>query len=214
MTRWHFNHEKLLFPNDFIPIFEENGFIEELDYKVFENVCIFQRKIIDSNRRPVPISVNVSRYITDYKKYINRINEIRNKYEIPNWLIEIEITEGMYINNAEIIAEFINMLHKEGYSVSMDDFGAGYSNLSSLATLDFDLIKLDKNFCKNQSGKETTILASIIDLIRNLNMNVLCEGVETQKFADYLKSLGCYIVQGYLYDKPLPEEAFIKKYIK
>ncbi|MCR5113014.1 MAG: bifunctional diguanylate cyclase/phosphodiesterase [Acholeplasmatales bacterium] len=214
LTRWHFNHEKLLFPNDFIPIFEENGFIEELDYKVFENVCIFQRKIIDSNRRPVPISVNVSRYITDYKKYISKINEIRNKYEIPNWLIEIEITEGMYINNAEIIAEFINMLHKEGYSVSMDDFGAGYSNLSSLATLDFDLIKLDKNFCKNQSGKETTILASIIDLVRNLNMNVLCEGVETQKFADYLKSLGCYIVQGYLYDKPLPEEAFIKKYIK
>ena len=120
----------------------------------------------------------------------------------------------MYVNNSDEISNFMDKLHSEGYTISMDDFGAGYSNLSSLANLNFDLIKLDKNFCSNQENeKETIILAMIMKLTKKLKLKVLCEGVETQDYADYLKSIGCDIVQGYLYDKPIPAAQFKEKYI-
>ena len=213
LTRWFFYHKKLIFPNTFIPMFEENGFIEELDYAVFENTCKFLRGVIDEGKNPVPISLNVSRYVSDFKEYLRVLNRIKRKYEIPDNLIELEITEGMFYNNDDIIAEFIDLLHESGYKVLMDDFGSGYSNISSLATLNFDCIKLDKSLAQNNTKKHQTIVSSLISMIKNLNMSVLCEGVETNDYAEFLKTVGCNIIQGYLYDKPLPEEDFKKKYI-
>lgn len=215
LTRWNFKKERLLTPNYFIPLFEQNGFITDLDFRVFENVCIFLRKCLDEQITPVKISVNVSRYQSDFDVYIETINAIRKKYEIdPSW-IEIELTEGMYIENIEKISDFIKNLHDSGYKISMDDFGAGYSNLSSLATLDFDLIKLDKNFCSNQENeKENIILSFVMSLAKKLKMDVLCEGVETQEFADYLKQIGCTMVQGFLFERPIPSEEFKEKYLK
>jgi len=215
LTRWNFNFEKLLFPNDFIPIFEENGFINDLDYGVFENVCSFLRQIIDLGYKPIKISVNVSRYQKDFTKYLNTLNEIRNKYNIEAKYIEIEITESMYNENVEDIANFINDLHKNGYYVSMDDFGSGYSNLASLAKLDFDIIKLDKTFCNDLNNyKEQTILAFVMNLVKDLDIDVLCEGVETKELIENLKNLGCFLVQGYYYSKPIPSEEFIEKFLK
>ncbi len=214
LTRWNYNFKELIFPNVFIPLFESNGFITELDYQVFENVCKFQRQILNEGKKPIKISVNVSRYQQDFDEYLERINDIRVKYNISPSLIEIEITEGMYINNSDEISDFMEKIHNHGYTISMDDFGAGYSNLSSLANLNFDLIKLDKNFCSNQDNeKETLILSMIMKLTKKLKLQVLCEGVETQDYADYLKSIGCDIVQGYLYDKPIPADQFKEKYI-
>lgn len=214
LTRWYFKHEKLLTPNHFIPLFEKNGFITELDYTVFENVCKFQRKCIDDGIKPIKISVNVSRYQSNFEAYLNEINRIRDKYDIDPALIEIEITEGMYIDNINRISSFMDKLHSHGYSISMDDFGAGYSNLSSLATLDFDLIKLDKGFCSNPDNKkESIILSFVMSLAKNLNVDVLCEGVETKEFAEYLKDIGCNLVQGFLYEKPIPADDFKKKYL-
>ena len=214
LTRWNYNFQELIFPNIFIPLFESNGFITELDYQVFENVCKFQRQVLDEGKSPIKISVNVSRYQQDFDEYLERINNIRIKYNISPSLIEIEITEGMFVSNSDEISAFMDKLHGEGYTISMDDFGAGYSNLSSLANLNFDLIKLDKNFCSNQENeKETIILSMIMKLTKKLKLQVLCEGVETQDYADYLKSIGCDIVQGYLYDKPIPATQFKEKYI-
>lgn len=214
LTRWYFKKERLLPPNAFIPLFEQNGFITELDFKVFENVCIFLRGCLDEGIEPVKISVNVSRYQTDFDYYIETINAIREKYGIDPSLIEIEITEGMYIENIDQISQFIKKLHDCGYKISMDDFGAGYSNLSSLATLDFDLIKLDKNFCSNKENeKENIILSFVMALAKKLKMDVLCEGVETQEFAEYLKTIGCTLVQGFLFERPIPSEDFKKKYL-
>ncbi len=213
LTRWFFYHKKLIFPNTFIPMFEENGFIEELDYAVFENTCKFLRGVIDEGKNPVPISLNVSRYVSDFKDYLRVLNRIKRKYKIPDNLIELEITEGMFYNNDDIIAEFIDLLHEYGYKVLMDDFGSGYSNISSLATLNFDCIKLDKSLAQNNTKKHQTIISSLISMIKNLNMSVICEGVETNDYAEFLKTVGCNIIQGYLYDKPLPEEDFKKKYI-
>ncbi|MGM9969652.1 MAG: EAL domain-containing protein [Anaeroplasma sp.] len=214
LTRWNFNNEKILTPNVFIPLFEQNGFIDELDLIVFENVCKYQRHIIDSNIKPITISLNISRYQKNFDSYIDKINIIRNKYEIDPSLIEIEITEGMYIDNVDLISNVIKKLHANGYSISMDDFGAGYSNLSSLANLDFDTIKLDKNFCSKEGIKEKVILTFVMNLAKNLNLNVLCEGVETKELVEFLKSIGCVLVQGYYYDKPIPCEEFTKKYFK
>lgn len=214
LTRWNFKNVKLLTPNNFIPLFEMNGFITELDYTVFENVCKFLRSCIDENLKPIKISVNVSRYQPNFEQYLNEIDAIRKKYDVDPSLIEIEITEGMYIDNINRVSDFISKLHSHGYSISMDDFGVGYSNLSSLATLDFDLIKLDKGFCADQQNeKQSIVLSFVMTLAKNLNVEVLCEGVETREFAEYLKAIGCNLVQGFLYEEPIPADEFKNKYL-
>lgn len=214
LTRWFYKKDKILTPNLFIPLFEENSFINELDYKVFENVCRFQKNCVDEGLKPIIISVNVSRYQLDFHRYIERINSIRNKYQINPNLIEIEITEGMYIENIDQMSEFLKILRGYGYRIAMDDFGSGYSNLSSLAALDFDVIKLDKSFCSNKDNeKELIILKFVMQLAKQLKMEVLCEGVETEEFCKYLQSLGCNLVQGFLFERPIPADTFKNKYL-
>ena len=214
LSRWNYKHQSILYPDSFIPIFEQTGFINKFDYKVFENVCRFQRECIDDGLVPLKISINVSRYQKNFDEYIKRIDEIRELYKVDARLIEIEITESMYIENVDVIAKFIDDLHKHNYSISMDDFGSGYSNLANLANLDFDTIKLDKNFCGDQNNpKEGIILSTIMNLVKNLKMDVLCEGVETSETANFLRSIGCKVVQGYLFDRPINCAEFKKKYL-
>ena len=204
----------MIYPDIFIPLFEENGFIKELDLHVFENVCIFQRNVLDQGLEPVTISVNLSMYQTNLDEYFNKIDEIRNKYNIPAKYLEIEITESTYVKNINNVISLMTKLHDNGYKVSMDDFGTGYSNLSSLATFDFDTIKLDKNFCSKEGEKERIILKFIVNLAKNLNIQVLCEGVETKELVDFLKKIGCTLIQGYYVDKPMPAEDLLEKYLK
>ncbi|MBO5711572.1 MAG: EAL domain-containing protein [Acholeplasmatales bacterium] len=214
LTRWNYKGRRIIMPGEFIPLFEQIGFINELDFAVFENVCKFQKECIDKDINPLPISVNISRYQTNYDGYISRINEIRAMYNVPSRLIEIEITEGTYLANTEATSKFIENLHYYGYKVSMDDFGSGYSNLSSLAALDVDLMKLDRGFCTNRHNKkENVILSFVMTLAKSLNIDVLCEGVENEELVEYLKSVGCTIVQGFLYDRPIPASDFMKKYL-
>ena len=214
LTRWKYNHEKMIFPDTFIPLFEQNGFIKELDLHVFENVCKFQRSVIDSGCEPVTISVNLSMYQTNFDEYLSKINEIKNKYNVPAKYLEIEITESTYVKNINNVSDLMKKLHANGYQISMDDFGTGYSNLSSLATFDFDIIKLDKNFCADKENeKERTILTFVVNLAKSLNIKVLCEGVETKELVDFLKDIGCTLIQGYYFDKPMPAEDLKKKYL-
>lgn len=213
LTRWKYKGEKLLFPDTFIPLFEEQGVIEKLDYAVFENVCIYQEKLIKAGKKPVPISVNVSRYVSNFDGYIEKIEFIRKKYNIDPSLIEVEITEGMYYENSYMISEFISKLHNAGYNVSMDDFGAGYSNLVSMAKLKFDVIKFDKSFCMDLQNENVRImLDKLIELIKMMNMKTLCEGVETKENVEYLTSIGVDSIQGYYYSKPIPAAEFYEKY--
>ena len=213
LTRWKYKGEKLLFPDTFIPLFEQQGVIDKLDYSVFENVCRYQRNLIDENKKVVPISVNVSRFISDFDGYIKNIEGIRKKYDIDPKYIEIEITEGMYYENSQKIFEFICKLHDVGYKVSMDDFGSGYSNLVSMAKLNFDTIKFDKSFCIDLENNNVKImLDKLIELIKMMNMSTICEGVETKENVDYLTKIGCDSIQGYYYSKPIPYQDFKKKY--
>ena len=213
LTRWHYKFEKLMFPDQFIPLFEQQGIIEKLDFRVFENVCIYQKKLLDENKLAVPISVNVSRYVSNFDDYVDKIESIRNKYNIPSSLIEIEITEGMYYEKSYVMLGFMKRLHEIGYKISMDDFGSGYSNLVSLAKLNFDVIKFDKSFCMDLENENVRLMMlKLIDLVKTLKMKTVCEGVETKENVEYLTEIGCDSIQGYYYSKPIPYKEFEEKY--
>lgn len=214
LTRWNYKFKTILAPYKFIPLFERTGFITQLDYRVFENVCIFLRDLINNGIKPVPISINVSRYTKDYDEYINTINSLRDKYNIPSNLLELEITEGMYTENVNDIKEFVDKLKKCGYSISIDDFGSGYSNLNNIVNLNFDILKLDKSICSMTNNRGEFVLKAIIDTAKFSGHTVVCEGVETKETYEKLKAMGADLIQGYYFDKPLEQSEFKAKYMK
>lgn len=201
------------YPSDFIPVLEEGDLILKLDLSVFEDVCRLQRLCLDNQYYPVPISVNMSRYdICNNNDYVSRIEEIRQKYQIPVEYLRIEITEGSAIGGTQLITSVLNNLHKIGYIVEMDDFGSGYSSLNILKDLDVDVIKFDMEFLKGEiGGRGGAIINSMMQMAKWLDTPVIAEGVETLEQADFMRSIGCYYIQGYLYTKPIKKEEFIKK---
>ena len=212
LMRWNDPENGMQYPNDFIPVFEENGLISRADLHIFEDVCRFQRRCIDSGIHPVPISCNMSRYDVYKENYIDKIEKIREKYNVPVKYIHIEITESSAIGGMELVSNVLDRLHKCGYIVEMDDFGSGYSSLNVLKDLEVDMIKLDMRFLSGKiGGRGGTIISSIVRMTKWLNTPVIAEGVETLEQADYMKSIGCSYVQGYLYSKPVNEDEFIEK---
>ena len=200
------------YPNDFIPVFEENGLIVRADLNVFEQVCRFQKKCLQEALSPVPISANMSRHDILESDYVDRLEEIRKKYDIPVEFLRIEITESSAIAGMDVMTNAINKLHAYGYLVEMDDFGSGYSSLNVLKDLDIDMIKLDMRFLSGDvGGRGGTIISSVVQMSKWLETPVIAEGVETSNQADYMRSIGCNYIQGYLYSKPVPEAEFVEK---
>lgn len=213
LVRWIHPERGLISPGNFIPIFEKNGFITRLDMYVFEKTCQFIKKCIDKKFHIVPISINLTRYDIFSPNFIENLENIRRKYDIPPKYIRVEITESAAVGNSQFINEAVKKLHDYSYVVEMDDFGSGYSSLNILKDIDFDIIKLDMKFLhgeKNNSGKGGTIISSVVRMVNWLGLPVIAEGVETVKQADFLGSIGCDYIQGYLYSKPLPEEQYEK----
>jgi diguanylate cyclase (GGDEF)-like protein len=214
LVRWNHPEKGLVSPAVFIPLFEKNGFITALDLYVFEEVCRFLRRCIDNNCSIVPISSNFSRYDIFESDFIDKIEEIRKKYDIPAKYLRIEITESAVVGGSNYINEVIGELHKYGYIIEMDDFGSGYSSLNVLKNIDLDIIKLDMKFLSHSKGngdkKSGTIISSIVRMAKWLSMPVIAEGVETVEQADFLSSIGCDSIQGFLYSKPVPEDDYFK----
>lgn len=215
LMRWRHPIYGVQMPGDFIPVLEKNNLIYRADLHIFETVCRFQRRCLDDGRSIIPISVNMSRYDIYNTNYVEEIEEIRKKYEIPVQYLRLEITESSAIGGREMITRVLRQLHDHGYTVEMDDFGSGYSSLNILKDLDVDVIKLDMAFLSGDiGGRGGTILSSIVQMTKWLNTPVIAEGVETMEQADYMKSTGCNYIQGYLYYKPMPEEEFREKMIQ
>lgn len=215
LIRWNYNFKELLLPNDFIPIFEKNGFIISIDFFVFEEVCKLLTKQKENGIELIPISVNMSRMHLGNKTFVLQLEEIRKKYPIEAKYIEIEITESMFIQNYESLKIILDSLHEYGYKISIDDFGSGYSSLNLLAHLDVDILKIDRSLIQNcENEKESIILSSIIGMAKSLNIDLISEGVETIEQATTVHKMGCNLSQGYLYDQPLPYEEFKRKYKK
>lgn len=212
LVRWIHPEKGMLSPASFIPIFESNGFITTLDMYVFENTCSFIAQRLKENKKIIPVSTNFSRCDLFEPKFVEKLENIRNKYKVDAKYLRIEITESAFVGESEYINNLIKQLHSFGYIVEMDDFGSGYSSLNTLKDIDFDVIKLDMNFMSEEehNTRGGTILSSVVKMANWLNLPVIAEGVETMKQADYLKSIGSDYIQGYLYSKPLPESEFVK----
>ena len=211
LMRWKHPEYGMQYPTDFIPVLEKNDLIYKADLHMFEMVCRFQRKCLDERISMIPISVNMSRYDIYNHEYVDAIEEIRKKYDVPVKYLRIEVTESSAIGGMELVSSVLNKLHYYGYLVEMDDFGSGYSSLNILKDLDVDIIKLDMTFLSGDiGGRGGAILSSIVQMAKWLNTPVIAEGVETVEIADYLKSIGCNYIQGYLYSKPMGPDEFME----
>ncbi len=210
LVRWKHPERGLISPGLFIPIFERNGFITKLDLYVFEQVCCFLRKCMDKGLMIIPISSNFSQYDIFQPHFVEKLEELRTKYDVPVKYLRVEITESAIVGGSDRVNEIVKRLRECGYVVEMDDFGSGYSSLNVLREVDLDVIKLDMLFLseKANNNRGGTIISSIVRMAKWLDMPVIAEGVETMSQADFLKSIGCEYIQGYLYSKPLPEEEF------
>ncbi len=212
LMRWKDPECGMQYPSDFIPLLERNDLLYRADVHIFERVCVFLRKCIDEGLPLMPVSVNMSRYDIYKHEYVDEIEALRVKYDVPVKYLRIEVTESSAIGGMDLMKDVISRLHRHGYLVEMDDFGSGYSSLNILKDLNVDIIKLDMKFlCGEVGGRGGIILTSVVQMARWLGTPVITEGVETMEQAEYMKSLGCNYIQGYLYSKPLEESAFIEK---
>ncbi|MEG1965933.1 MAG: EAL domain-containing protein, partial [Oscillospiraceae bacterium] len=219
LTRWFHQEKGLIPPDEFIPIFEENGFITKLDYYVWEQTCKLIRDRIDNNQYIFPISVNVSRVDIFSPQFVELLIGLVEKYHIPPKFLRLEITETAYAENEEYIGNIVNQLKSAGFFIEMDDFGSRYSSLNMLSAVNVDCIKLDIAFLQNidKNPRNGCVLSFVIRLARWLGLTVIAEGVETRHQALMLREMGCDIGQGYYFSRPLKVEEFLplidKEYI-
>lgn len=211
LVRWQKPDGEVLLPGGFIPVLEKNKMIDRLDRYVWEKVCQWLKGWIDQGYSPVPISINVSRidiYAMDVPKYIFSLLE---KYQIPEHLIKIEITESAYTENNNRISHAVNTFRNRGLVVMMDDFGCGYSSLNMLKNIPVDVLKLDMRclqFKEEERQKSANILESIVNMAGLLHLPIVVEGVENESQEKFVQKLGCRYIQGFYYYKPLPIKKF------
>lgn len=209
LVRWIHPDRGMIYPNEFIPVLEENGFIRQVDYFIWEEAAGFIRRCDEIGIKDCPVSVNVSRIHLQDDVCQQVLKEVIRKYGIRKELLELEITETV---NDQQISRKAYELKGEGYRLLMDDFGSGYSSLNILLETPFDVVKLDKKFIENMmvSDKGKLILEQVVTMARKLELGLLAEGVETAEQVETLRGIGCDLVQGYYYAKPMPSEDFFK----
>ncbi len=210
LIRWNSKEFGFVFPNEFIPISEKNGFVIELDFFILEEVCKAIRRWLDDGKTPVVISVNQSRLHLNYDDYIWRLREIVDKYDIPYKYIELELTESVFMENADKLLVIARKLHDIGFKLSLDDFGSGYSSLNMLKDIPVDVVKIDREFFNGTVNSERgrAVISTVVDLAKNLDMQVISEGVETIEQVEFLTEINCAMVQGYYFAKPMPMQDF------
>lgn len=212
LVRWQSPECGMIYPDSFIPLFEENGFITKLDAYVWECACMVLRDWIDRHFTPLPISVNVSRANLDNESFLDVLDGLIDKYRLPKHLLELEITESIE-NDATL--RMTEKIKERGFILLMDDFGSGYSSLNTLQDTRFDVLKLDREFfsthMSNERGKK--IIMHTISMSKDVGLGLIAEGVETTDQAQFLENCGCDTAQGYLYAKPMPVQD-AEKYLK
>ncbi len=211
LVRWEVRETgETIYPSEFIPLFEKNGFITKLDFYMFEKACELLQGWKDHGLPLTTISVNFSRLHLANSNFISDLIAVADKFDIEKHFLEIELTETTMNNNEELLEFLLHGLHQAGFTLSMDDFGTGYSSLGLLKNLPVDVIKIDRSFFTNNKFKSRakTVLQNIINMAKDLNIHTVAEGVESQEHIDILREIGCENVQGYYYAKPMPAELF------
>lgn len=215
LVRWQHPKKGMIMPDSFVPVFEKNGFIINVDQYVCERVCMLIRKWLDEGFEPVPISVNLSRLHVYNERIIEFLECLMEKYRLTPDYLRFEITETVFLGNMEILTNVLKKLRDMGFKVEMDDFGTGYSSLSMLRNAPVDLIKIDKEFFdeKMNNDKGKVVVSHTIAMAKALELEVLAEGVETPEHVKFLKESNCDMAQGFLFSKPMSVEEFEEKFI-
>jgi EAL domain-containing protein (putative c-di-GMP-specific phosphodiesterase class I) len=214
LVKWYMNGT-MISPAMFIPVFERNGFVVKLDMYMFEQACIFLRNLLDMEKKIFKISVNFSRLHLNNKDFVAELCSIADKHEIPHNLLEIELTESAILEDQNALARILDELHMNDFTLSIDDFGSGYSSLSLLKDIFVDVVKFDRSFLEASidSDRALQIISSTINMAKKLKIQVVAEGVETKDHLDILKEMGCDIAQGYYYARPVPTDEFLSKFV-
>ena len=211
LSRWFLNGE-MLPPDSFIPILEETTRICELDFYVLEHVCKSIQEWIRHGVKPVKVSVNFSRRHLSNKNLVNDIVQILDKYEVPHQYIEIELTETTIDADFAALKKIVYSLREHGIESSVDDFGMGYSSLSLIRDVPFNVLKIDKSFLGDRDTgsdeRQRAMMKHVISMANDLGMECIAEGVENMEHVQLLKENKCYMAQGFLFNKPIPQEEF------
>lgn len=213
LARWIKKDGTIIYPNDFIPIMEENQSITELDLLIYRQVCKYLKKRIMDNAEPIPISVNISRMHIYQSNVASRIHAIAVEYQIPPELLEFELTETVLLDEFDSAKQIMDELRNYGYKTSIDDFGSGFTGINIWKKLNFDIVKLDRNFIELgevQPTRNDTVISSIVFVGKKMRTVLICEGVETMEQGKHMRDLGCDAAQGYVFSRPVPPDDFEK----
>ena len=215
LVRWRHPELGMISPDDFIPLFEKNGRISIVDKYVWEEAAKQIARWKEQYGITIPVSVNLSRLDVFNPMLENTLDEILIYNDLNHNDIKLEVTESAYTENADHVIRVVENLRKKGYIVEMDDFGTGYSSLNMLSSMPIDVLKMDRAFVRNieHSEKDIQLVGLILDIAKNMNIPVIAEGVETEEQIRLLKDLGCALVQGYYFSKPLHASDFERKFL-
>lgn len=212
LARWI--HDGTVYsPGLFVPVMEKNGLISSLDKLVWDRTARYIKKIIGEGITPIPISVNISKtdiFTMDVPEFFS---EIIRAYDIPPALLEAELSESTFMRAPERAADVVQRFHDLGMSVSYDDFGSGYAPLSTIESMDVDMLKIDTTFLRmtpDAPERSRTILEPVLAMAQQIQLPVIIEGVETEGQADFLKRMGCVYAQGFYYHTPMPADKFTR----
>ncbi|MBO5620688.1 MAG: bifunctional diguanylate cyclase/phosphodiesterase, partial [Butyrivibrio sp.] len=213
LARWQDPVMGIISPAIFVEVLESVHLIHKLDICIIDMVCSDIRDDIDSGYAVVPVSVNLSQLDFELCDILSEVDKCRERYNIPVNLLHIEVTESAISSGSDFLGQQIKRFRDAGYEVWMDDFGSGYSSFNNLKNYDFDVLKIDMDFLRSfDSNKKTkVILASIVNMAKELGIHTLAEGVETQEQYEFLRRIGCEKLQGYLFGKPKPVSEFTRE---
>lgn len=218
LARWKTDGERTIFPDQFIPVFERNGFCVKLDLYMLEQACRQIRSWMDQGIPPIPISVNQSKLLFFEADYVQALTGLVKKYGIPAQYITLEILEALALENVDELNAKIVRLQSEGFRISLDDFGSGFSSMNTLGKLKIDELKLDRDFLLNTSeqeqGRVRLIMEQIVQMAGQLGIATVAEGVETPEDEQLVRAIGCDVGQGYLYSRPVSTSEFDEAYMK
>lgn len=210
LARWIRPDGEMISPGRFIPVFEQNGFIADLDFAIYRNAIADIRRWMRDGIDVPQISLNVSRHHMRDESFPDKICALVDNLGVPREKIELEITESMLTENMNRLIDVMKTLSDAGFRISIDDFGSGYSSLNLITVLPFHTLKIDGGFfLKNElTDKNKKVIASIVELAKSLNYQTVSEGVETDEQVEFLREIGCDMIQGYYYYKPMPVKDF------
>ena len=210
LARWQDPVMGLLSPYLFISVLEKNRLIHRLDMMILENICYTYNEMREKGLPLHPFSINLSRLDFNEMDMLKAISDILEKYNVPATAIHIEITESVMLDNTAYFRRIFDSFHEAGFAIFMDDFGSGYSSLNVLKDYSFDVLKIDMRFLSDIGIRSKKILSSVVNMAKAIGIHTLAEGVETKEQITFLRTIGCEMLQGYYYSKPMSSEMYIE----